>query len=182
MDVTASYDLYNTQIEVQWTDDAGETSYGIWRYTSGVGASATFVGSAAANATNYSDTTATPGTEYYYWVRATNNTSASQSDLQASGALGRRLDPNLPAVTTDDPTEITQSSAKGGGNVTDGGGDAVTERGVVWGTSLNPTTADRARPRPAAPGRSPTSSPAWSPARATTCAPTPATATASSTA
>ena len=52
VDVTASYDLYNTKIEVQWTDDAGETSYGIWRYTSDVGASATFVGSAAANATN----------------------------------------------------------------------------------------------------------------------------------
>jgi hypothetical protein len=139
--VTASYDLYNTKIEVQWTDGTGETGYGIWRHTSDAGASATYVGAAAANATNYSDTSATPGVEYFYWVRATNSTSSSQSDLQANGALGRRLDPNLPIVTTDDPTEITQSSAKGGGNVTDAGGAAVTERGVVWGTGLNPTTA-----------------------------------------
>ena len=140
--VTASYDLYNDRIEVQWTDGAGETGYSIWRYTADDTNSVVFIGTAAANATNYSDTSAAAGVNLYYWVRATNNTSASQSDLQANGALGRRLDPNLPVVTTDDPSEITQSSAKGGGNVTDGGGAAVTDRGVVWSTSLNPTTAD----------------------------------------
>jgi hypothetical protein len=140
--VTASYDVYNTKVEVQWTDITGETGYGIWRHTSDNTNAVTFVGSVAAGVTNYADTSASVGVEYYYWVRGTNSTSASQGDLQANGALGRRADPNLPIVTTDDITDITPATAKGGGNVTFGGGSAVTERGVVWATNTMPTTAN----------------------------------------
>lgn len=140
--VTASYDVYSTKIEVQWTDITGETGYGIWRFTANNTNSAVYVGSVGAGVTNYADTSASVGVEYYYWVRGTNSTSSSQGDFQAGGALGRRADPNLPVVTTDDITDITPSSAKGGGNVTYGGGSAVTERGVVWSTNTMPTTAD----------------------------------------
>lgn len=48
----------------------------------------------------------------------------------------------LPQVTTDAVTSITGTSADGAGNVTDEGSSAVTERGVVYSTSINPTTAD----------------------------------------
>lgn len=49
---------------------------------------------------------------------------------------------NPPTVTTNSPiTNITQTSASGGGNVTSQGGSAVTVSGIVWGTSSNPTTA-----------------------------------------
>jgi hypothetical protein len=49
---------------------------------------------------------------------------------------------SLATVTTETPaTNITSISAEGGGNVTDDGGGTVSERGVVWGTSPNPTIA-----------------------------------------
>ena len=47
--------------------------------------------------------------------------------------------PALPTVTTAPVTNITQTSATGGGNVTSQGSSAVTARGVVWSTSENPT-------------------------------------------
>jgi hypothetical protein len=140
--VSASYDIYTTKVEVQWTDITGETGYGIWRHTADNTNAAAYVASVGAGVTNYADTSASVGVEYYYWVRGTNTTSTSQGDLQANGAVGRRSDPNLAVVTTDDITEISPSGAKGGGNVTSEGGSAVTERGVVWSTNSMPTTAD----------------------------------------
>lgn len=49
------------------------------------------------------------------------------------------LDFDLPEVTTAPVTDITQTSAKCGGEVTSDGGTDVTERGVCWSTSHNPT-------------------------------------------
>lgn len=49
---------------------------------------------------------------------------------------------NMPTVTTNNVTNITQTSAKCGGNVTDAGGGTVTARGVCWSTEQNPTTSD----------------------------------------
>jgi hypothetical protein len=49
---------------------------------------------------------------------------------------------NTPAVTSDAITEITSSTATGGGNVTDDGELTVTERGVCWSTHATPTTSD----------------------------------------
>lgn len=50
--------------------------------------------------------------------------------------------PGVPAVTTANITNITQSSATAGGNVTSEGCATVTERGVVYSTSENPTTSN----------------------------------------
>jgi hypothetical protein len=47
-----------------------------------------------------------------------------------------------PVVTTDTVVNIKQTTATGGGNVTYGGGSAVTGRGVCWSKSPNPTVAD----------------------------------------
>jgi hypothetical protein len=46
-----------------------------------------------------------------------------------------------PTVTTANVTDITQTSAISGGNVTKTGGEDVIARGVCWGTTQNPTTA-----------------------------------------
>ncbi len=51
-------------------------------------------------------------------------------------------DPESPIVTTADVTDITQTTAVSGGNVTDDGGAAVTARGVCWSTSQNPTISN----------------------------------------
>ena len=45
-------------------------------------------------------------------------------------------------ITTNDVTEITETSAICGGNVADYGGTTVTARGVCWSTSENPTITD----------------------------------------
>ncbi len=50
--------------------------------------------------------------------------------------------PIPPTVTTADVTEITSSSAKSGGEVTNNGGAEVTARGICWSTSSNPTVSD----------------------------------------
>ncbi|MBQ6306573.1 MAG: hypothetical protein IJK78_08415 [Bacteroidales bacterium] len=49
------------------------------------------------------------------------------------------IDFDLPEVTTAPVTDIAQTSAKCGGEVTSDGGTIVTERGVCWSTSHNPT-------------------------------------------
>jgi len=50
--------------------------------------------------------------------------------------------PNLPVVTTKEPTNITDISADTGGVVHYQGDSEVTERGVVWDTMSRPTTED----------------------------------------
>lgn len=47
-----------------------------------------------------------------------------------------------PSVTTNAATSILSTSATGNGSVDSDGGSAITERGFVWSTSVNPTTAD----------------------------------------
>jgi hypothetical protein len=49
---------------------------------------------------------------------------------------------NLPNVTTAAATSVASTSAALGGNVTSDGNAAVTERGICYSLSLNPTTAD----------------------------------------
>ncbi len=49
---------------------------------------------------------------------------------------------NAPIVTTSAASSITASGATFSGNVTDDGGDTVTERGFVYGINSNPTTSD----------------------------------------
>ena len=48
----------------------------------------------------------------------------------------------LPVVVTNEVTGITAHSATCGGEVTNDGGAEVTERGICWGTSENPTLSD----------------------------------------
>jgi uncharacterized protein (TIGR02145 family) len=55
-------------------------------------------------------------------------------------------DPETPAVTTpvittENASEITQTTAFSGGHITSDGGAVISARGVCWGTTHNPTTA-----------------------------------------
>jgi surface protein len=47
---------------------------------------------------------------------------------------------NLPAVITDSISDIEFTTATSGGEVTDSAGSTITERGIVWNTTPNPTT------------------------------------------
>ena len=48
----------------------------------------------------------------------------------------------IPSLTTKDVSIVTDTSAKVGGEVTDDGGASVTERGVCYNTSSNPSISD----------------------------------------
>jgi uncharacterized protein (TIGR02145 family) len=48
----------------------------------------------------------------------------------------------IPTVTISSVTNITETSAESGGNVTSDGGSEVTARGVCWDVNSNPTTAN----------------------------------------
>ena len=78
-----------------------------------------------------------PGVMYYVRAYATNANGTTYGE-----EVSFTTNPVKPNVTTSNATDITTSSAKVGGNVTSTGGDEVTERGIVWGTSKNPTTSD----------------------------------------
>ena len=75
-----------------------------------------------------------PGTKYYVRAYATNSQGTSYGNEKSLTTLA-----NLPTVTTAEVSNITQTTALGGGNVTDDGGATVTERGICWSTSHNPT-------------------------------------------
>ena len=108
--ITAATDgAHLDKVALTWTDIAGETGYGIWRDTDGDPAGGGWLGTAAADATSYDDSTATPGQQYTYWVRATNSSSASQSDFQGSGEGGyvKLAAVSLTAASDDQTTGIT---------------------------------------------------------------------------
>jgi uncharacterized protein (TIGR02145 family) len=77
-------------------------------------------------------------TTYYVRAYATNSTGTAYGNevyfTTAAGAV-------IPPVTTTDVTAITKNSAVSGGTITNDGGAAVTDRGVCWSITINPTIA-----------------------------------------
>ena len=78
-----------------------------------------------------------PGTTYYVRAYAinTNGTAYGEEFTFTTNIV-------LPTVTTATPIDIDNNSAVVGGCVTSTGGAEVSERGVVWSTSNNPTASD----------------------------------------
>jgi hypothetical protein len=76
-------------------------------------------------------------TTYYVRAYATNSAGTGYGPAVQFKTLV-----DLPVVTTAAVTGITKVSAISGGEVTYDGGANITARGIVWGTSANPTTAD----------------------------------------
>jgi len=77
----------------------------------------------------------TDGTTYHYRAYATNSYGTAYGSDQTylqSGAT-------LATVTTASVTVNSSTTATGGGNVTSDGNATVTDRGIVWHTSTNPT-------------------------------------------
>jgi hypothetical protein len=78
-----------------------------------------------------------PGTTYYYRAVAVNTAGTVSGSILSFTTTAVQ-----PTVTTDNAGSVTANSATLGGEVTVAGGATVTERGVVWSLSSNPTTAD----------------------------------------
>jgi hypothetical protein len=80
----------------------------------------------------------TSGTVYYVRAYATNSAGTSygnQMTFTTTACIP-------PSETTAAVTNITQSTASSGGNVTSDGGGAVTSRGVCWNINSSPTTSN----------------------------------------
>ena len=80
----------------------------------------------------------TPNTKYYIRAYATNS---------AGTAYGNELSTTTVALVAPTPstvavTDINFTSATSGGSITSDGNDPITEKGVCWSTSSNPTTSD----------------------------------------
>jgi hypothetical protein len=88
---------------------------------------------------NTTPTGLTPGSCYYY--------RAYVVDLLGNVYYGAILGPicenppAIPALTTVAPFNVLPYKASSGGNNIDSGGLTITQKGVVWSTSPNPTTA-----------------------------------------
>lgn len=82
-------------------------------------------------------TSLTYNTTYYARAYCTNNVGTGYG-LEVSFITR----PNLPTVTTIGVTNVLRTTATSGGNITNDGGASVTERGVCWATSPNPTIAN----------------------------------------
>jgi uncharacterized protein (TIGR02145 family) len=79
-----------------------------------------------------------PTTFYYVRAYATNSVGTAYGYEVNFGTPH----PVVPDVKSAEITSITETTAVSGGTVTSDYGDPVTEKGVCWGTSPDPTTAD----------------------------------------
>jgi hypothetical protein len=82
------------------------------------------------------------GSQIAYSVYFYNQNLYPQYDGSRYFGESVRLVANLPTVTTNQVSDITQTTATCGGTVTDDGGLEVTARGVCWSTSHNPSLVD----------------------------------------
>jgi uncharacterized protein (TIGR02145 family) len=73
------------------------------------------------------------GTKYYVKAYATNSLGTAYGD---ETFFTTQI--SLPTITTSAVTELTATSARVGGVISDSGGYAVSHRGVYWGTDPNP--------------------------------------------
>ena len=79
------------------------------------------------------------GTTYYVRAYAINSKGTSYGE-QVS--FTTKKESSVPSVLTRSASDVSYTSATVGGNVTSDGGSTVTERGVVYSTSQNPTTSN----------------------------------------
>ena len=82
--VAASQGAYADKVRVTWTSAVGATSYKVFRNATDNSAEAGQIGTTT-SALLYDDTTATPGTTYYYWVKASASTGDSAFSASAQG-------------------------------------------------------------------------------------------------
>ncbi|MDM8008680.1 MAG: M12 family metallo-peptidase [Phycisphaerae bacterium] len=101
---TASFRTYVDRVAVNWSSVTGATHYCVYRNTTDNPATATTL-SGWVTTPPYNDTTAVPGTGYFYWVRAAVNEAGDRpSDFGSARKGVRALDCNNNGVPDqDDP-------------------------------------------------------------------------------
>lgn len=95
--VSATDGSSTANVTVKWNSVSGATSYHVYRATSSTGAK-TELGSWQTSC-SYTDASATPGTQYYYWVKAKN--SGGMSGFSSSNTGYRKLSKPTSVSATD---------------------------------------------------------------------------------
>ncbi len=88
---------------------------------------------------SYNITGLTYNTTYYVRAYAVNPAGIAYGN-EISFTAGQNV--TTPIVITNNPTNVSYTSAALGGNITNDGGSSVTARGVCWGNAINPTLSD----------------------------------------
>ena len=78
-----------------------------------------------------------PGTFYYFRAYATNSIGTAYGNQLTATTTAV-----IPEIITTQVSAMTATTLTSGGNISSDGGAAITERGVCWSTSQNPTTAN----------------------------------------
>lgn len=105
--VAASYDTFMHGVRLQWNAAVGATGYEVWRGTSDTVGSAQLIASSV-DLPLYLDRSATPDTDYRYWVRAMNPAGAS---AYSPPALGRRAAAALPQILTQPQSVVRRTNS-----------------------------------------------------------------------
>ena len=161
---TYTYDVYASGTEtliasISWTDPAGNEIYGTNTSTPALVNDLDIRITESANTyypykltTGFTSIKADNNVDPFERIDVENATAGTLYTITVThkGTLGSSQNYSLivtgittsttTTVITNIPSSITINSASVGGNVTNDGGYTVTERGVVWGTSANPTT------------------------------------------
>jgi uncharacterized protein (TIGR02145 family) len=83
-------------------------------------------------------TSLTPNTTYFIRSYAINSAGTGYGN----NTTFQTTVPAVPSLTTRELINITNTTATGGGSITNDGGSSVTAKGICWSTSPNPTTSD----------------------------------------
>ncbi len=83
-------------------------------------------------------TSLTENTTYYARAYAIN----SEGEIAYGEDISFKTKTLAPILTTATISEIEQTTAKSGGDITDNNGDEIATRGICWSTSTNPTISD----------------------------------------
>jgi hypothetical protein len=87
---------------------------------------------------NVNVTALTPNTTYYIRSYAINSAGTGYGN----NITFQTTVPAVPSLTTRELINITNTTATGGGSITNDGGSGITAKGICWSTSPNPTIND----------------------------------------
>ena len=125
--INANY--FNTNVRFEFGEDTSYNNQLIPNQSPVKGNNNTFV--------TYNVSSLRPATTYYYRLFAVNAVDGTYSnDTSFTTHV------SVPQLTTTDISDIKDSTAVSGGNITYDAGSAVTSRGVCWSINSNPTISD----------------------------------------
>jgi fibronectin type 3 domain-containing protein len=144
--VTATDGTYIDRVDITWSASTGSTFYEVYRNLTDSSGTASLLGSPTISP--YNDTTAIPGTQYYYWVKGCSTTPCSAYSASNSGwrAINAPTGVSASDGTYNDRVEVTWTNSTGATyyriwrNISDNPGGATMISGGTT-SPYNDTTA-----------------------------------------